>query len=76
MKTVLVFQIKDTKSDSGQSYLGKQLADRRKREREQKLLNREKIITQKPKHEGLRSPDRGNSRKVQTQKHFFLLATM
>ena len=34
-KTLLVFQIKDTKSDSGQSCSGKQLADWRKREREQ-----------------------------------------
>ena len=35
MKTLLVFQIKDTKLDSGKSCSGKQLVESRKREREQ-----------------------------------------
>ena len=54
MKTLSIFQIKDTKLDSGKSCLGKQLADRRKREREQSTKENKKC-------EGFRSPDRRNS---------------
>ena len=66
-ETLLVFQLKDTKLDSGQSCSGKQLADWRKCEREQ-------FWTGKPKLWKEQIAEQGKSWKVQTPNRFCLLA--
>ena len=48
-KRLLVIQIKDTKSNYGKSYSGKQLTDRGKREREQKIAEQGKNHNTKTK---------------------------